>query len=410
MNLNKYSQTCSKLKFFILALVALFNLQLFGQEQENLKKRKSQITPLPAISYTPETGATIGIIGDYYFDLAKGDTTVSRSRVRLLATVTTKRQAVLEPSWELYTPNDNYRTYGKIRYRIFNDRNYGYDNTSNLKVKHFIKQKDDSYKDEIFNYQQFDVKRIWFEGTFLKKIKSNLYLGPSIDIDHVFDVKNDSSTVLLNNQYLESTKVAGTRFGIGINLTFDTRNSRFYPTEGFFGQFNSTYYFNEAANYNFNRLDIRYYLNVVKNHTFAARIFSQNIFGANVSQIPIYGLARFGGRELVRGYFFGTYQHENAITFQTEYRWPFTFLEDSFLPLLGRLGVVAFFSGGQVYGNNEAFTLNNFRLACGGGIRFNINKKETTNVRIDYGFGLHPEASYGNKGQRALYFYLSEAF
>jgi len=404
----KHSYINRKLVLFTATLLLFANFQILAQQAENSKKRKSQITPLPAISYAPETGATIGILGDYYFDLANGDTTVSRSRIRLLATVTTKRQSVLETSWELYSPKDNYRTFGEIGFRIFNDRNYGISNSLSLVLEHFVEQDDGTYESELLNYQPFDVKRSWFEATFLKKIKPNFYAGPTIDFDNVFAVKNDSS--MIDGTGVSLGKVEGTRFGFGANLTYDTRNSRFYPTKGFFGQFNSLFYFNKGANYNFNRFDVRYYTNVVKNHTFAARILSQNIFGAEATEIPIFGLARIGGRALVRGYYEGTYQHENSLTFQTEYRLPFTFLEDSFLPLLGRLGAVAFFSGGQVYGKNQAFAFENFRLACGGGIRFNINKKETTNVRIDYGFGLHPEASYGNKGQSALYFFLSEAF
>jgi len=408
--MNKHQYTLIKMRLIFVVVSLITNLSMFAQQAENFEKRKAQITPLPAISYAPETGATIGIIADYYFDLAKGDTTVSRSRFRFLATVTTKQQAVLEPSWELYSPSDNYRTFGKINYRIFNDRNYGYGNTPNQSLTQYEEQKDGTYQPQLLNFLPFDLKRFWVEATLLKKIKPNLYIGPAIDFDNVFDVKKDSVLYDPQTDPLTSHLIESKRFGIGVNLTFDKRNSRFYPTQGFFGQFNSTFYFNKAANYSFNKIDLRYYINVVKNHTFAARMLSQNIVGANVADVPIYGLARLGGRNLLRGYFFGTYQHENAITLQTEYRLPFTFLQNSFLPLLGRLGAVAFFSGGQVYGSTEKFELNNFRLACGAGIRFNINKKETTNIRIDYGFGLHPEASINNKGQQALYFYLSESF
>jgi len=408
--MNKHSHVAQKLKFVFVGIILLISFQLQAQEQKKTEKRKSQITPLPAISYTPETGATIGLIGDYYFDLADGDTTVSRSRIRLLGTFTTKKQSVIETGWELYLPNDNYRTFGTIVYRIFNDRNYGLgNNPSNIFETDYKEIEDGALTGNLRNYQPYDVKRLRFEGTFLKKIKPNFYVGPAIEYENIFDVKNDSS-IVNGNLAQQLGKIQGARFGIGANLTYDNRDSRFYPTKGFFGQFNSAYYFYEGVNYSFNRLDIRYYLNVIKNHTLAARFFSQNIFGAKANEISLYGLARLGGRDLLRGYFFGTYQHENAISFQTEYRLPFTFLEDSFLPLLGRLGAVAFFSGGQVFGNNEPFVFSNFRLAAGGGIRFNINKKETTNVRIDYGFGLHSGASYDNKGQQALYFFLSEAF
>jgi len=400
-------------KFLSLFVLIFFTNKTFAQETAKTK-RKAQITPLPAISYAPETGATIGIIGDYYFDLAKGDSTVSMSKLRLLSTYTTTKQFVFEPSLELYTNNDNYRFQGSFRYRDFNDRNYGLGVHSTI-INYKFNKKDEVWKSDTSNYQKFDSQRILFEALALKKIVPNFYAGLQLELDYVFKVQNDSSKIIngLPEYNDNDGKIAGFRNGIGINLTYDTRDRQNYPTTGTYAQCSNHFFtriIGSDVSYTSIGFDVRQYFNTYNNHVAALRVNTNNLAGGTIEEIPIRGLSRFGGKNQVRGYFFGTYQDRNLMTFQAEYRLPFTFLEDSFLPLLGRLGVVAFFSGGQAYGDYSKFSFKKFHAAAGGGLRVNINKNETTNIRIDYGFALDKSSGYNNKAQSGLYFSLGEAF
>jgi len=362
----------------IMLLLLYFGLN--AQQTNTTQKRKAQLTPLPALSYAPETGFTMGFIGDYYFDLAKGDSIVSMSKVRLLTTYTTSRQFIFEPAWALYTSNDAYRTNGTILYRNFNDRNYGFGNKPESVLINYA-EKDNVWEADTTNFQKFWSKRILIKANFLKKLLPDLYVGPQIELDYVFDVKNDSSTIVQETQDFQQTSIKGFRNGIGLNLTYDTRDKPNYPKTGSYVQLSNHFFgkwLGSDVSYTALGLDARQYFNTYKDHVFAIRLFSNHRFGGDIHDIPIRGLARFGGRDLVRGYFFGTYQDRHFLTFETEYRLPFTFLEKSFLPLLGRLGMVAFFSGGH--------------------------------IRIDYGFGLTPNSKYNNKRQSGLYFFLSEAF
>lgn len=399
-------------KTSVTIMLLLLCFGLTAQQTNSSQKRKAQLTPLPALSYSPETGITMGFIGDYYFDLAKGDTTVSRSKVRLLTTYTTSRQFIFEPSWALYTLNDNYRTSGSLLYRNFNDRNYGFGNSAESVIVNY-KEKDEIWEADTTNFQKFWSKRIWIKANVLKKIVPNLYVGLQIELDYVFDVENDTSTVVQETKDFQNITIKGFRSGIGLNLTYDSRNKPNYPITGSYVQLSNYFistWLGSDVTYTALGLDARQYFNIYKDHVLAIRLFSDHRFGGNIQHIPIRGLSRFGGKDLVRGYFFGSYQDRHLLTFAGEYRLPFTFLEKSFLPLLGRLGMVAFLSGGQVYGEYNQFQFGDFHLAAGGGLRVNINKNETTNIRIDYGFGLTPNSAYYNKRQSALYFYLSEAF
>jgi len=393
-------------------LTCLSNAQTLTENPVNDQNRKSQITPLPAISYSPETGFTFGIIGDYYIDLAEGDSTVSMSRLRLLSTVTSTKQFLFEPSWLLFTKNDDYRFSGSFYYRNYNDRNYGYGNTADAIVVNY-KEKDNVWEADTSNFQKFRLKRWFAEAAFLKKIVPDFYVGPQLELDYVFKVANDSSALVQQAEKINQTNIEGFRSGIGINVTYDTRDKPNYPTEGTYAQLSNLFFtklLGADVTYTALNFDVRQYIHAFDKHVFAARLFSNHRFGGELNKIPLGGWAGIGGRNLVRGYFEGTYQDRHFLTFDTEYRVPFTFLEKSFLPILGRLGAVVFFSGGQTFGDYNNFNFGDFHLSAGGGLRVNINKKETTNIRIDYGFGLSKNSAYNNKRQSGFYFFLSEAF
>jgi hypothetical protein len=57
----------------------------------------------PAISYSPETKLTLGVIGISYFDLSKGDLATPISFVDFLAVYTLDNQILLESRWEIFT-------------------------------------------------------------------------------------------------------------------------------------------------------------------------------------------------------------------------------------------------------------------------------------------------------------------
>ena len=80
-----------------------------------------------------------------------------------------------------------------------------------------------------------------------------------------------------------------------------------------------------------------------------------------------------------RGYIQGRFRGQHMIYFETEYRFEIT--NNGFL-------------GGVLFANVQSVSepnSNKFEVlwpACGGGLRFKLNKFSNTNVAIDYGFGV----------------------
>jgi len=100
------------------------------------------------------------------------------------------------------------------------------------------------------------------------------------------------------------------------------------------------------------------------------------------------------------------------VAFETEYRVPF-WNEDNIAPFhkfWKRLGVVAFFSGAQVYGERGSLGPDRFNFAVGGGLRILFNAESTVNLRIDYAVGLSPNSNGPDQRQTGLYFNLGESF
>lgn len=96
---------------------------------------------------------------------------------------------------------------------------------------------------------------------------------------------------------------------------------------------------------------------------------------------------------LQRGYFQGRYRDRQLLAFQAEYR----------LPVVWRIGAVAFASAGQVgdvWGN---IGMDRFHTALGGGIRFLVVPDEGVNIRADFAYGFSVESG-------SFYLSFGEAF
>ena len=71
------------------------------------------------------------------------------------------------------------------------------------------------------------------------------------------------------------------------------------------------------------------------------------------------------------------------------------------MPVYKRIGIAAFGGVGAVANKLTDFTKNEIHYDYGVGLRIKINKKENTNLRIDYGF---------TKDSQGLYVVFAEAF
>lgn len=379
-------------------------------EATRLTKR---VDVLPAISYSPETKLTLGVIGYYYLDLAREDMATRISNINFLAVVTTAKQIAIETEWDLFTDGNKWRFRGQAFYNKYPDRNYGLGNSANT----LIAEVDNDLNVDTFNYLRFNSDRILFAPAFLRKVKDNIYIGLRTDMEYLFNeeitpreyyfLNEDSSTI-------QDLPVAGLRSGAGVQFIFDTRTHVLNPIDGFFVEATSTLYTNWLGSdfkFSTHTIDLRKYINPVSNHTLALRMVQNWRFSEE--GIPIRALSRVGGTRFIRGYFKGTYQDYHLTAFELEYRLPFWSeenVEPNFWKMWKRLGVVVFGSASQVYGKESSFGFSRFHYTAGAGLRILFNRRSRANLRIDYAFGLAPHSNGPGQKQTGLYFRLAEAF
>ena len=197
---------------------------------------------------------------------------------------------------------------------------------------------------------------------------------------------------------------------------YDSRDNILNPRRGAYLEFGNQFFGKYlGSDYTFNnyRFDLRKYFNPCKESYLSRSGGYGNLrYTKNEHGIPLRALSRVGGFDFIRGYFRGTFQDRHMLAFETEYRLPL-WADDSTETLWKfwkRLGLVAFVSGAQVYGDKSNFSMDAFNLAVGGGIRILFNRQSRVNIRIDYALGLAADSAGPGKRQNGLYFYLSEAF
>ncbi len=367
---------------------------------------------LPAISSSPETSLTLGVIGIKYFDLSRGDLSTPISNMEFLAIYTLNNQLIIETSWELFTHKNNWRLYGKAFYERFPDRNYGLGNDAAAQVV-TIENKE---APDTLNYLHFNSDRIHFSPVILRKIRPNLFFGLQYDMESLYGMEIIPDHFQLINAHsttINNMPIEGVRSGLGFQLLFDDRDRTLNPLKGNFIRLNNINYGGIlGSDYTFSTfyLDSRQYLNTTKNQTLALRSYAS--VKLTNDEIPMRALSRIGGDDFIRGYYRGTYQDHHMLAFEAEYRLPF-WPEGTTARLWQvwkRLGIVVFISGAQVFHEASELRFNDFNLAVGGGLRILINPQSRVNLRIDYAIGLRQGSDGIDKRQSGLYFNLGEAF
>lgn len=353
------------------------------------------------------------------------------SSIRAIAVYSTKGTIVFEPSFEFFTPGRKYIYRMRSFYNRFPDRHYGYGFDANERVVVYDTNRDDEREIDTVNYLPFNSDRFHMTLTGLRKVAPNFHVGLLYQFETVgrYRLLADSVEILteagesdllideLPNQSLANDRRSeffGRRSGIGVAATLDNRTNVDNPLSGTFIQFNNLY-FTKVLGSQFNfvsmDLDARHYINTYKDQTLALRVRAQNNFGLGANGlVPIRAMGRVGGRDFIRGYYFGTYQANHLLASELEYRLPiFNDYDAPIWQFWKHLGITGFIGAANVYDSPEELALANTRVAAGMGLRIMINSDQRSSIRIDYGFGLNDGSNYQGR-QTGLYFFLNEAF
>lgn len=327
---------------------------------------------LPIIARSIETGWSFGLASASTFHLYKRDSTIRTSNAQAIALYTTRQQFVTALNGSIYFPHERWIINEQFSYSSFPDDFWG-----------LGKRAPDS-NEESYKFKQY---YIYLHPQF--EIGNHLFLGTVFEFQRVFDIQYRPGGLF------DKQKVVGRYHyhiaGLGLSLTYDTRNNAFWPDRGemlqfWFDHFTSVL----GADYQYTNyvLDLRRFI-----HLYRRQVLALQAYGSfNTGEVPLRSLAFLGGANCMRGYYEGRYRDKDAAYLQAEYR----------VPVWWRIGAVAFADMGNVGPALKYVNLQYFKYSYGGGVRVALNEDEKLNLRLDYGFA--------KNGSHGFYLQLGEAF
>jgi len=311
---------------------------------------------------------------NYYFHGSGNDAASPPSTIMPAVIYTQEKQFSVEVSTDLYWDRAAYNLTGYISYRQYPDKFYGIGN--NTKEE----------EEEDYTPQGFQLRL-----AFQRKSVLGSYVGLRSEVEYLKMLEAEKDGAL--DQGCIPGSEGGTVSGLGVSIKRDTRNSVFYPSSGSIYCL-SMLVFAESIGSDFNftrsRIDIRRYHELSESHILAVQAFA-SVLGGTVPFQRLSLLGQTGERNLMRGYYQGRYRDKNMICVQIEYR----------ALLWWRIGAAAFAGAGDVAGGLGEFDVDRLKYSYGGGLRFQLDKREKINLRLDLGFG---------EGVSGLYFAIGEAF
>lgn len=339
---------------------------------------------------TKETSLGVGALVLYSWFLAETpDTRPSSVAVRAAYTVRNQFVGTVEP--RIFFPRSTFALIGLYEYRFFPNRYYGLGNDAPSTI------------------QDYTEDRFTAETELQYQLITNLFLGFRHELDQLDVIRVGDSSDFPETEgidYLDSGLVPGgdgvLLNGLGLTMTWDSRNSEFSATQGEFGRVEYQRFPEKlgGADVSFDSVsfDARRYFETFspripwwddrRPQVLAFQVYGEYVFG----DAPFQALPRLGGPRRMRGYFRGRYRDNYLTTAQVEYR----------MPLFWRINAAAFAGVANVAGPNGDGGPGRFTYVLGAGLRGLVDVKKRTMVRLDFGFS--------DEGDIAIILGRSEAF
>lgn len=308
----------------------------------------------------------------YYLKTQEDSKYKRPSNIWVSAVVTQRKQFQLETKPDVYWSSEKYHLFGTVGFKLYPNKYYGIGNTTTSDME-----------------ENYTSRSLEINLDFLRQIRDELSIGLRYALDTYTITKYDPEGELIKGEVPGSE--GGTSSGLGFVINWDSRNNIFFPSKGCFHQLTSVYaasFLGSDFEYFSLTADSRKYIALHPSHILAFQAY----FELKTGSPSFRRLALLGGEERMRGYFRGRYRDNNMMVLQMEYR---------VLPVWWRIGLVGFFSVGDVSDKANHFNIHSFKYAGGFGIRYIWNREDNLNIRIDFAWG---------KDTTGFYITLKEAF
>ena len=213
-----------------------------------------------------------------------------------------------------------------------------------------------------------------FFGEVMRNVGRNIFIGPRYQFRKLTAGIDGPATP--GGFEVPAIDLKSNSAAVGFHLQRDRRNSTFYPTKGNLLDFTADFFdqlWGSRREYQSYKVAYNGFRAITNKQTLAYRAM---VCSANGS-VPFYDLCLFGYNSDLRGYTTGQFQNRRMFATQAEYR----------IELPKRLGLVAFGGVGGTGRRWNEFRSDQLLPAAGAGLRFNLDKKNHINYRIDFAFG-----------------------
>jgi hypothetical protein len=329
-----------------------------------------RVQPLPAIASAPETGLQYGATVLAVWQPAA----VRRTRPSSLtasALRTAKDQSRVRVEGEYWTRGNAQRIAASLQWQRFPLLYYGIgDHTPSSAAETFTP----TGTEATLSLQQ-RIAGTWYVTAGVRHVDQR--------------IATDTAGVLRARSVPGAAGGVITEWSGGVMT--DTRDNLFAPRAGHLVQLS---YARSAADvwsdytYGTMRVDARSYHAIATEHVIATQLQVTRVDGTT----PFDQLALVGNGDILRGYARGRYRDRAVAAVQGEYR----------SPIRHRVGAVIFAGAGAAAPSLESITSHRILPTYGAGLRFQIDERQRTAVRADYG--------RGRDGASGLYIGFNQAF
>ncbi|MCM0604872.1 MAG: BamA/TamA family outer membrane protein [Xanthomonadaceae bacterium] len=269
---------------------------------------------LPALSYRPETDWAFGGFYLKTFRLRDELEDSRPSSYRLVGLMSLRGQWGVQLFPELYLSDEKYRINGELGYYSLPDRFYGLGTDTSPSL-----------------YTGFATQFPRFRLIARRQWDKKIGVGPVIEFEQRINQLRTTGELLGVNE--------ARTLGLGVILSYDTRDSIFFPKQGEFLEWSALMH-SEAfvSQFSFSRfrLDLRKYFS----YDFLESVLAvQHWMQWTLGDVPFTSLTTLGGSRVLRGYWEGRFRDRIGWATQAEYR--FIVWQKIGAAVFGSLGSVA---------------------------------------------------------------------
>ena len=337
-----------------------------------VKVKGKKVLLLPAVIKSIETGWGGGMAASYFFKTSRQpDSLLRTSNIEGLGLYTQRNQFVSAIGINVFFPDEKYILRWRNTFTHYPDKFWGYGNNTPASAV------------ESYVFSQFFIN-----PQLVRSVYKDFYVGATYELQHVYNFDYNHGGIF--DQMNVTGRKGGTVSGLGLVLSWDSRDNAFNSSKGTFIQFSFTDFqkaFLSDFDYVNYIIDFRKYKALSKEDVLAFQSYSY----LNSGNVAVRNMAILGGSDIMRGYYEGRFTDRNMTAFQLEYR----------RHIWNRFGIVAFGGYGEVFHFARELSFQSLKYSYGAGLRFAVNKAEKLNLRLDYGVG---------QSSQGWYFSVREAF